>query len=582
MESGDVPQQQQPPQPPQQQQPQQPQQQQPQQPQQPMQQQQQQQQQQESRLPPRSNRGKKPERLIEAAAAAIAKDPANRDEAMAGEDANLWRESEAVEFAALEDNQTWVYVQRSDVPKGSKVLSGRWVYTIKSDGRYKSRWTAKGYQQVKDRDFDEIFAPGSNASASRVFLAAAAYLDLELTHIDVSAAFLHGECKEEVYVEQPHGHERGNGMVCKLLKSLYGLRQAPRAWYEHLTAKLSKMGLEPLPTEPSIYMRRDGDSYSIMEVHVDDMFLATNNASTKASIMDMMGSAFKIKEVGGDGEYVFVGQEIQRDRSRGTIRVTQQRYIEGLQQRFLLHNFKGKPVVPLAAGTVFRKDAGKQLDALTPYRELVGCLLYLSVCTRPDISFATNCLARYMMAPRSEHWKQAKAVLCYVIGTKHLGLQFGGGTMVPVGYSDASFQGCKDTGRSTTGFVFLLNGAAVSWGSRRHKTVAMSTAEAEYMAAAETTKDALWLRNLLEDLGFPVKCCQLLGDNMATLAMIKNPVSSARAKHIDRVHHFVRERAARGEVKFDYVRSEENAADIFTKLLPGKSLEMCMISMGLS
>ena len=407
-------------------------------------------QQQQQRRSSRSTRGVPPVRLHDILAAATCiKDPASLEEALQRDDRVSWEAAMLSEYTSLLDNETWDLVPRGSIPPGSKVLKGRWVFKDKgahAPSRYKARWTAKGCMQVQGRDFEDSFAPGSNAAATRIFLSIVAAENLEMTHIDISSAFLNGWCKEEVYVEQPHMFETGDGMVCKLHKSLYGLRQAPRAWYERLKGELSSLGFEPLEGEPSLYMWRDGDNYSLIDVHVDDMLIATSSSADTAFILEGLGQLFKYRKVGGGNSYCFIGQEIERDRSNRSINITQQRYIGDLAQRFGQIGTKGKQL-PLAPGTIISKaEEGEELldTARYPYNELVGCLLYVSVCTRPDISFAVNRLARYMQAPTPRHWKQAINVLRYLISTKNEGLHFGGGSMEPLVYCDADFYGDPD------------------------------------------------------------------------------------------------------------------------------------------
>ena len=216
------------------------------------------------------------------------------------------------------------------------------------------------------------------------------------------------------------------------------------------------------------------------------------------------------------------------------------------------------------------------------YGELVGSLLYLMKGTRPDLSYSVGVLTRFMSKPTVEHWQAAKGVLRYIAGTKGVGIVFSAQSSEGAlhGYCDSDYAACVDTRRSTTGYVFLSAGGAVSWSSRLQPTVATSTAEAEYMSSAAAVKEALWFRHLARDLQLGVKCVRIMGDNQAALKMIGNPVTSARAKHIDVQHHFVRERAVRGEIEFCFVKSVDMVADCLTKALPLPQFEECVRAMG--
>jgi hypothetical protein len=249
-----------------------------------------------------------------------------------------------------------------------------------------------------------------------------------------------------------------------------------------------------------------------------------------------------------------------------------------------MHEAKSR-AVPLSVATKLTLDEDHPLDTTKyPYSELVGGLLYLAVCTRPDIAQATGCLARYMAQPAVSHWNAALGVLRYLASTQDLGITYEPSYTSDdlKGYADADFAGDIDTRRSTTGYVFTLSGGAISWSSRLQPTVAVSTAEAEYMAAAFAVKEALWLRKLMADLGLGMKPVKIYGDNQSALKLIKHPIASLRSKHIDVIYHFARERAARGEVKFEYLKTEDMVADIMTKPLPEAKFEKCRDAMGMT
>ena len=228
------------------------------------------------------------------------------------------------------------------------------------------------------------------------------------------------------------------------------------------------------------------------------------------------------------------------------------------------------------------KTEGEPLDNdVHNYAELVGSLLYLSITTRPDIAQAVGALARYMSCATTAHWQLAKGVLRYLAGTLDYGITYGGTGFEPlVGYCDADYAGDLDTRRSTTGYVFLLNSGAISWSSRLQPTVAVSTTEAEYMAAAHAIKEGLWLRKLLGDIGVNENCIRMFSDNQACLSLLKHPISSNRSKHIDVLHHFARERVCRGEVSISYCNTAAMLADCLTKPLAESKFRFCLNGMG--
>jgi hypothetical protein len=216
------------------------------------------------------------------------------------------------------------------------------------------------------------------------------------------------------------------------------------------------------------------------------------------------------------------------------------------------------------------------------YGSLIGSLLYLAVCTRPDIAQAVGALSRHTAHPTTVHWQAAKGIVRYLAGTSDLGITFKGTDTSVLGYTDADYAGDVDTRRSTTGYVFIMNGGAITWQSKRQPTVAVSTTEAEYMAAAAAIKEALWLRKLLIDLRLDPGAMIIKADNQGAIKVLKNPIMSARSKHIDVMHNFARERVVRNEIKFEYISTNLMLADILTKPVPKAKLDFCRENMGIA
>ncbi|KAJ9519346.1 hypothetical protein QJQ45_023135 [Haematococcus lacustris] len=506
-------------------------------------------------------------------------------EALSGPHAEYWREAMHTELASLHANGTWTLVER---PPGARVLPTKWVLKIKRDAtgaieKFKARLVAKGFMQVSGVDVGDVYAPVSKHTTLRALLALAAARDMEVHQIDVEAAFLNGMLQpdEVIHVQQPEGFEEGSqNTVCRLQKALYGLRQAPRAWHAKLKQELEGMGFCASESDPALFMlsRPAGTVYLL--VYVDDCLLCTEKGDFESLdyVKQRLSSVFGIKDLGQTRW--FLGMQISRDRAQGTLQLDQQQYIKELLSTYSMTEAHSK-AVPMAPGTKLVKEGDALDTAHHSYSGLVGSLLYLSCCTRPDIAYAVGALARHMAAPTQQHWAAAKAVLSYLKGTASQGLVFGGNDSLQ-GYCDADYAGDKDTARSTTGYVFTLHGAAISWSSRLQPTVAMSTAEAEYMAASGAVKEAVWLRKLMQDLGLPGSCVNIMCDNQAALQLLNNPMASARSKHISVHHHFARERAARGEVMFTYCSTSEMAADVMTKPLAAVKLGYAKEGCGIS
>ncbi|GLI63566.1 hypothetical protein VaNZ11_006559 [Volvox africanus] len=507
------------------------------------------------------------------------KEPKSLEEAQSRVDWPQWKAAMDEEMASLQENRTW---ELEEIPMGARKIGLKWVFKLKRDAdgnveRYKARLVAKGFTQKEGVDFGDVFAPVGKYASFRALLAVAADRDLELHQLDIKTAFLHGELKEEVYTEQPPGYNLGGpNVVCKLRRALYGLRQAPRAWYIRLRKELESMGFKPSLAEPGLFVKIENGEPVYVLVYVDDLLLACKSMAVIGQVKAQLLRAFAMRDLGETRFYL--GFEIERDRTARTISVTQRRYISNILEKFGMKGANSRST-PMDANLRLTAEGDPLDTSVHPYSEVVGSLLYLAVCSRPDISFAVGSLARFMAKPTINHWNAAKGVMRYLKGTQALGIKFGGGAHVQ-GYCDSDLAGAEGR-RSTTGFVYLLNGGAIVWSSKLQPTVATSTAEAEYMATAASIKDALWLRHLLHDLGVPVGVVPMKCDSTACIAMLESPMSTARTKHLDICHHFARERIERGEIRMVHCSTAEQLADMFTKSLPKGKFKFCVAGMGL-
>lgn len=512
--------------------------------------------------------------------------PKSVEEALVSPQACFWQEAMDAEVASLHENGTWELVER---PKGVRPVGVKWVFALKVDShgnivRFKARLVAKGFMQVEGVDFEETYAPVSKYSTTRAILAVAAKEGWEVQQLDVKTAFLQGELREQVFVEQPPGYSDGTDRVCFLYKALYGLKQAPRAWYEHMHEKLSQLGYTVSAADPGLYVctkvGQQGERILLL-VYVDDMLLASPSAAVVAEAKANLLSIFDARDMGDVCD--FVGMHIERDVEQGTIKISNERMIADLLSRYGMANAEGNqvPIASKASDDLVRE--GVPLDQRRfPYSALVGSLLYLAITVRPDISFAVGALSRFMSCPTVGHWRVAKGVLRYLAATRSVGITYGGSSSDEGlrGWCDADYGGDKDIRRSTTGYVFTINGGAVSWASKRQQTVALSTAESEYMAACAATREAVWMRQLVGELGLPVKAVPISGDNQASLNWVHNHVVGAKSKHIAVQYHFVRERVALREVSFSWVPSADQAADVFTKPLSADMHWACCAKIG--
>ncbi|KAE8661751.1 hypothetical protein F3Y22_tig00113724pilonHSYRG00184 [Hibiscus syriacus] len=515
--------------------------------------------------------------------------PATFNEAVQSSEHKKWRIAMNEEMQSLQKNQTW---KLASLPKGKKAIGCKWVYA-KKDGfpdknniRYKERLVAKGYAQTEGVDYNEVFSPVVKHSSIRILLALVAQLDLELVQMDVKNAFLHGDLDEEIYMTQPDGFKvaEKEEMVCKLEKSLYGLKQSPRQWYKRFDKFMIGQKYTRSKYDHCVYLRELEDgSYIYLLLYVDDMLIASRSQTEIAKLKTQLNREFEMKDLGEAKK--ILGMEISRDKKLGRLCLSQKEYLRKVLKRFGI-NEMSKPVsTPLAphfklgASMSPKDDAEREYMSKVPYASAVGSLMYAMVCTRPDISQAIGVVSRYMHDPGKEHWQAVKWILRYILNTVDVGLVFQqdkqDGQCV-VGYCDSDYAGDLDKRRSTTGYVFTFAKAPVSWKSTLQSTVALSTTEAEYMAVTEAVKEAIWLQGLLGELGMEQKHIKVHCDSQSAIHLAKNQVYHARTKHIDVRYHFVREILEEGGVIIQKIRTTENPADMLTKVVTAVKFKHCL------
>ena len=365
-----------------------------------------------------------------------------------------------------------------------------------------------------------------------------------------------------------------DGKVWKLKKTLYGLKQAPRAWHVKLTEVLDKIGFECSTADPGLFVGKD----MLLMVYVDDLLLCGNGTKAVESVKDSLLATFEGRDLGPTDH--FLGIKIRRDRGNRTVFLSQENYVRNILERFRMADCHTVST-PMEPGTKWTSDTAIA-DSDFPYQELVGCLMYLAVSTRPDIAYVTNCLARFVCNPKNNHVQVAKRVLKYLQGTKSVGIWLADRSQkLLAGYCDANYGGCEETRRSTTGYVFTFSGSLISWQTKLQKTVAVSTTEAEYMAAAAAAKEALYLRKIVNDIGFGAQCITIYCDNHGAVNLTKNALTVSRTKHVDVAHHFVRNRVSRGELQFEYIQTNDQLADFLTKALGPSKLNTAMQKLAL-
>jgi hypothetical protein len=480
-----------------------------------------------------------------------------------------WKKALQSEMDSLYENNTWNLVYP---PENRRILRGKWVFKVKrgADGaviKYKARWVVKGFEQEEGVDYNETFASVVKPMSYKALFAIAAALDWEIEQMDVKTAFLYGSVKEDIYVEQPTGFADDSGKVCKLNRALYGLKQSPRIWYETLSGFLETLGYYALNADLAVFF----NGKTFVTVFVDDLQIFGPNLPDINKLKRALNQRFQMTDLGPTKYYL--GMEITRDRPNRTIRLSQRGYIEQVIKDFGFWNAKIKPT-PMTQNQLREADKEYEADSAFrgTYQSAVGSLMYAMLGTRPDIAYTVAVLSRYCANPLPEHWTAVKHVFCYLLGSLDLDLVYSGNLTELVGYTDADWGGDRDTRRSTSGYIFNIGSGAISWSSKRQPIVALSTCEAEYIGQTQATKEAVWLRVLLDQITYTdeeePQATIIYGDNQGALALAKNPEFHARTKHIDIQWHFVREKVADGTVQLKYIPTDQQVADILTKPLP--------------
>lgn len=519
-------------------------------------------------------------------------DPLTYEEAIKRKDSKAWQEAMQSEIESMYENQVWNLV---DLPAGKKAVRNKWIFKRKTDMNgnlttYKARLVAKGFTQVQGIDYDETFSPVVMFKSVRIMLAIAAYYDYEIWQMDVKTAFLNGKMDEDVYMIQPQGFEDPNNVnkVCKLQRSIYGLKQASRSWNKRFDEEIKNFEFIQSKEEPCVYKKVSRSSIVFLILYVDDILLIGNDKTLMEQTKNSLKTSFSMKDM-GEAQYI-LGIKIYRDRPRRLIGLSQKVYIDKILERFGMEKSK-KGNVPMSTGVqlsksqcaMTHKDIGFMKDI--PYASAIGSIMYAMTCTRPDVAYALSMTSRHQASPGPDHWNAVKNILRYLNRTKNKFLVYGGQRELVVrGYSDASFMTDHDDKRSQSGYVFLLNGGAVSWRSWKQSTTADSTTAAEVMAVAEASKEGVWMKKFLEELEVvPTSAgpLELFCDNSASISQIKEPRSHHKTKYMDRKYFVTRDFIKEDKISLLWIDTHGNTADPLTKALSQAKGEIHFEAMGL-
>ncbi|CAI7783756.1 unnamed protein product [Closterium sp. NIES-53] len=467
--------------------------------------------------------------------------PRSYVEAIEGPYSSQWQAAMDAEMASWKSTGTYV----DEVPPpGANIVSGIWIFRVKrppgSPLAFKARYVARGFSQRQGVDFFQTFSPTPKMTTLRVLLHVAAQRDYELHSLEFSTAFLQGSLHEEIWLRRPPGFTGSfpAGTQWSLRRPVYGLRQAPRECHDTLRTTLAALGFSPSTADPSLFLRTDATlpPFYIL-VYLDDLVFATANTETLAHVLQRFGFTYSSPQ----------------------------------------------STPPPTGHSLSAPPSDESVEPSGLYPELVGCLMYLMTCTRPDLAYPLSLFARYVVPGRHQkvHWDAAKRVLRYLCNTSGMGLVLvGRARVVLTGHADASWVDDLATQRSSQGYTFSLGSGSVSWRSTRSSSVLSSCCEAEIYAGAMAAQELRWLTYLLTDLGeAPRSPPVLYVDNKAMLALCQEHRLEHRTKHIALRYFLARELQQRGQLRLAYVASQANTADFFTKALqPCDHRRFCTMS----
>ncbi|GJT05439.1 retrotransposon protein, putative, ty1-copia subclass [Tanacetum coccineum] len=398
-------------------------------------------------------------------------EPTSYKAAMLDAESNKWIDAMNMEIQSMMDNMVWVLV---DLPPGCKTVGSKWLFKKKTDMDaivhvYKARLVAKGNTQLYGVDYEEMFSPVNDIKAIRILISIAAYYDYEIWQMDVKIAFLNGYLDEDIYMVQPEGFVDPNHprKVCKLKRSIYGLKQASRSWNKRFDEEIKRFGFTQNLDEPCVYQKASGSNVTFLILYVDDIIIMGNHIPSLQSVKDYLGKCFAMKDL---GEAAFIlGIKIYRDRSKRLIGLSQNAYMDKILKRYKMDNSK-RGHIPMQERLDLNKSQGAQTS------KEVNRIMYLML------------RLRFQQNPGEPHWTAVKNILKYLRNTKDMFLVYGGNPSIKLRvdyYCDAGFETDRDDTKSQTGYVFVLNGGAVDWKSSKQSTIAMSATESEYIAASE-------------------------------------------------------------------------------------------------
>lgn len=499
-------------------------------------------------------------------------EPSCYEEAVSCSDATDWRAAMKSEYDSLIANEVWKIVDR---PIGQNVIKSKWVFKRKHDAsgnfsKFKARLVARGFSQKQGIDYNDTFSPVVRHSTMRILFSLANDLNLSIDHIDVACAFLNGNLNETIFMEQPIGFDNGDtSKVCLLNKSIYGLKQAGKMWNSKVHDLLNNNGYVQSLCEPCVYVKKEKHDLTIIALYVDDFFIFyTEKSVIQKDLVKLLQKEFNVKNLGPLKSCL--GINVTRDRSKCILKLDQTDYIKKLLLRFGMGNCKTVSTpMPLNCKLLKAENVSEGNDN---FRQLLGSLMYLAVCTRPDIAYACSQLSQFNNCHDNSHWQAAKRVLRYLAGTINYSLLFVRSNKLSLAaYTDADWANDVTDRKSYTGYIVKLGNNTINWESRKQRCVALSTTEAEYLSICDVCKDISFIKNLLSEIFCLNVETVVYNDNQSAIKLLEcKEYCHKRTKHIDLRYHYVKDLIRNNIVIVKYLQTEGMIADVLTKPLSCK------------
>lgn len=493
-----------------------------------------------------------------------------------------WKAAIQEEISSLDRNKTWTVMK---LPPGRTPISCKWVFKVKrgksrDEDRYKVRLVARGFSQKLGFDYAETYSPVARLDTVRVVLAVANELQMEVHQMDVNTAFLNGHLDEEMYMTLLEGFDDDKHLVCRLNRSLYGLKQASRAWYARFHSYVEKLGFHSSASDRCLYTKGIGSDKVFLVLYVDDLLVVGHRLNAVKAVKKSFSREFEMTYIGE--VQIFLGMKIEREVGEKCLRINQRSFLENLLLRFNMQDCKPMST-PMENHLRLKK--GEEVERTDkPYRQLIGCLMYITLASRPDLCAAVGYLSQFQSCPTEVYWKHAKRVLRYIKGTLEFALLLRARDSEPVieAFADADWANDPTDRRSLTGYVFRAFFSTVSWATRKQSTIALSSTEEELVALSVAVCHGKWLIRLLRELDKnPKEPVVYHEDNQSSIRVVEEERETSRSKHVDVKYRFVHEEIMRGQIIVKYVPTGEQIADIMTKGLPVNVFQKHRTSLGL-